>query len=94
MSKQIAEVLQKAFEAFGPNGENWIRGAAGDAPQCCSVSAFDRAGIFGIVRHNAYQFLSEVVGAKYGYLAEWNDTRTWPRVKSGWQKAIKEASAV
>lgn len=93
---QVREVLQKALEAFGPNGENWAKGMeALDRPKCCVTLAF--SGVRGDTSE-ALNFFLKCSGFGEGYrsiqTAElWNDIpeRTWPEVKELFEKAIESA---
>jgi len=95
MSAQVAGVLRKALAAFGPNGENWVRGHGGLGNKCCSVTAFMRSGSPLYVGHSdeGYQILCRVTGAKIGFLGDWNDKQTWPQIKAAYEKAIQLAEA-
>ena len=95
MSAQVAEVLEKALAAFGPNGEKW--GQLGqlcmDGKECaitgCDVAAGDDyealAGALDVLDRLSAPLTIDV----------WQDApeRTFPEVKTVFEQAIAEARA-
>lgn len=101
MSKQVADVLKKALEAFGPNGELWAQGTrkALSKPNCCSLTSFERA--FKDSWFQPYQSGTAALRMALGVydnteIVEWNDypKRTFPEVKALFEKAIKQELGV
>lgn len=98
----IAETLEKAYQLFGPNGENWIqRIAAKDAKgypvspksyyacKFCSIGAITRVTTNSKDLNEVVEFISTF--ATYGDIVAFNDFRTWPEVKDIWNEAIRAA---
>lgn len=94
-TRPVAEVLRKALEAFGPNGEKWRQHQERDADgRMCSYGAIDYAsGRDCYTRRQATDLVRDVLGSPL--LAYWNDqgARTFADVKALFEKAIAKAEA-
>ena len=95
MSQQVAGVLRKALEAFGPNGEHWIKHAERDGRgNFCSYGALAHvAGRFSNEEGEALAVLRKALG--HNMIADWQDdgNRQFPEVKALFKKAIALAEA-
>lgn len=98
-----AEVLRKALELLGPNGEHWCQGRYFDGDKACMQGATRVAAQELSQRTEAFlhiakctERLMEVLPTCEGNpIARWNDApeRTWPEVKAAFEKAIALAEA-
>jgi len=99
MSKQVADILRKALEAFGPNGEKWGQGTARIASSddlCFNVAVYhvtqgNREGMAYFDEANTA--LRDAGGFRNGQESmQWNDhpKRTFAEIKSVYEKAISE----
>lgn len=97
---RTAQVLRKAPEAFGPNGEYWTQGYKAkpqgpgpfEYPFCCVGTSFNRiAGIGNKDKDYAIRALVKAAGLTYiPDLPDWNDEpwRTFADVKAIFGAAI------
>jgi hypothetical protein len=91
-----AEVLEKALELLGPNGENWQQGWSGIQGECMvtCISRIVPGDTGNRLRWDAWKFLYPAAGITgCECISAWNDAegRTWPEVKAAFQKAIELA---
>ena len=88
------EVLEKALELLGPNGENWVNEAPDWDKHCC-VTAIDTVGD-NRSQEKAKSFLRRVINSNVcSLISRWNDApeRTFPEVRAAFLKAIELAKA-
>lgn len=90
MDLTIKEILQRALEFFGPNGENWVQGHPDINTQACALIGISRVSDNEGDKDQAKQCLRDVIG---GSIVEWNDARgrTWADVKTAYEQAIEAA---
>ena len=95
-----AEVLRKALELLGPNGEHWCKERYFNGNKMCMQGATRRASLYAddsgftsALCTNA--LLKAVPDCEGNPIARWNDApeRTWPEVKAAFEKAIGLAEA-
>lgn len=90
------QVLTKALELLGPNGENWVKEQQ-YGPCYCMVTAVQIAAgqshAACLSKIPAYELLCIAAARDYGTLGMWNDhaRRTWPEVKAAFERAIELA---
>lgn len=88
------EILQKALESFGPNGENWVKTASQRGTERCMVTAIGNVLDSCAEEYiTALQTLHEVVlrqSNTHAFTSNFNDdpATTFADVKAVYQKAI------
>jgi len=88
------EVLERALELFGPDGERWAnKSPIGD--EHCSVTALAK---IAVLLSPSYMKAKSLVRRGAGLkdsesLSYWNDAHTFPEVRAAFLKAIELAKA-
>lgn len=93
MTSTAADVLRRALELLGPNGEMWIQGNfLGVDAECCALGAIWKAAFRsdpeGLMEESGRRYLRKALNVIN--VADWNDApgRTFAEVKAAFEKAI------
>lgn len=85
------EILQKALQLMGPDGENWVPRPPSICEYCALTAIYKASKCEASERMRAREHFLYTIG--WSKIGQWNDApgRTWDDVKQAFLKAIEAA---